>query len=325
MVMVELKELVKYAIMAPSGHNTQPWKFEFKKDEIRIHPDFSRKLAVVDSDDHALYISLGCALENLVISANAFGIETKIRLVGDSSQNFISVKLGKSTKKKDLELFKEIPNRQSNRGVYEQKEIPASHIEKFKTSAKRTGVALKLFTGKEEIAKLIEFISAASIAQYSDKSFVSELISWMRFNKQEAEKSKDGLYSSAIGSPSVPRFLGSLVMRHLTSTASMKAKFEKMAVRSSSLVLFISEKTEWKNWVELGRSFERFALTTTSLGVSSSHLNMPCEVLEVRDKIRASLKLEKSQPLLLVRIGYGKPMPKSFRRPVEEVTYKIAD
>jgi hypothetical protein len=55
------KILVECAIKAPSGHNTQPWKFEDIDDGIIIHPDFSRALSVVDIDNNALYISLGCA------------------------------------------------------------------------------------------------------------------------------------------------------------------------------------------------------------------------------------------------------------------------
>lgn len=57
--------MIYYATLAPSGHNTQPWQFLIRNNSILINPDFSRRLAIVDSDDHALFISLGCALENL--------------------------------------------------------------------------------------------------------------------------------------------------------------------------------------------------------------------------------------------------------------------
>jgi hypothetical protein len=33
--------MVSYAIMAPSGHNTQPWLFHISSDAIEIHPDLS--------------------------------------------------------------------------------------------------------------------------------------------------------------------------------------------------------------------------------------------------------------------------------------------
>ena len=58
-------ELVRCATLAPSGHNTQPWKFHIDRGSISMLPDFNRRTSVVDPDDHHLFVSLGCALENL--------------------------------------------------------------------------------------------------------------------------------------------------------------------------------------------------------------------------------------------------------------------
>lgn len=57
------KEIIYFATLAPSGHNTQPWKFSIKDESILIYPDYSRSLPVVDPDDHALFISLGVLWE----------------------------------------------------------------------------------------------------------------------------------------------------------------------------------------------------------------------------------------------------------------------
>ena len=65
----QLKEIVRFSTMAPSGHNTQPWLFLIDDNRITVYPDYSKRLPVVDPDDHALFISLGCALENLIIAA----------------------------------------------------------------------------------------------------------------------------------------------------------------------------------------------------------------------------------------------------------------
>jgi hypothetical protein len=72
------EQLISYAVRAPSGHNTQPWQFSVEQDTIRIYPDLSRRLCVVDPEDHALFISLGCALENLVVAAAQQGLVVSI-------------------------------------------------------------------------------------------------------------------------------------------------------------------------------------------------------------------------------------------------------
>ncbi len=68
-----LRELVRCATLAANGHNTQPWKFGLSPDMISIRPDLSRRTPVVDPDEHHLWVSLGCATENLVLAAAALG------------------------------------------------------------------------------------------------------------------------------------------------------------------------------------------------------------------------------------------------------------
>lgn len=68
-----LRELVRYATLAPSSHNTQCWKFGLDDQSISILPDYQRRCPIVDPDDHHLFVSLGCAAENLVQAAAAMG------------------------------------------------------------------------------------------------------------------------------------------------------------------------------------------------------------------------------------------------------------
>ena len=67
--------MMEQAVKAPSGHNTQPWLFRVQKDRIQILPDMSKSLPAVDPDNRELFISLGCATENLckrICSATGF-------------------------------------------------------------------------------------------------------------------------------------------------------------------------------------------------------------------------------------------------------------
>ncbi len=70
-----LRELVRYATLAPSSHNTQCWKFAVQERSISIVSDLSRRCPAVDPDDHHLSVSLGCAAENLIQAALAHGLK----------------------------------------------------------------------------------------------------------------------------------------------------------------------------------------------------------------------------------------------------------
>lgn len=68
-----LQDCIRFAMLAPSGHNTQPWRFRVASGRIEILPDFARRTPVVDPDDHHLFVGLGCAAENLALAAGAQG------------------------------------------------------------------------------------------------------------------------------------------------------------------------------------------------------------------------------------------------------------
>ena len=101
-----------------------------------------------------------------------------------------------------------------------------------------------------------------------------------------------------------------------------KAENNRLAeqVRSSAgLAVFISEKDDKPHWVQAGRSYQRFALQATAIGLRHAFVNQPVDVPEMRAELSKLLELGNGRPDLVVRFGYGKAMPKSLRRPVEEV------
>jgi len=61
-ISAEMRELVRYATLAASGHNTQPWTFTIAENAIDIHLDYARHLPALDPSDRELWVSLGAAL-----------------------------------------------------------------------------------------------------------------------------------------------------------------------------------------------------------------------------------------------------------------------
>jgi len=316
----EFKFLVECAIKAPSGHNTQPWKFENTENGIIIHPDLKRALPVVDTDNYELYISLGCALENLLIAAKQKGFKFKVHYPEKSGSSIIIELIKDDTGKVTPDiLFDYISKRQVTKSKYNDTTLSDAVFKELGSSFNFEGVSLRILDSKKNFEKIIPLIIEANNIQFNNKDFLNELVHWIRFSKNEAEKKKDGIWSATMGMPGLGRFIGSLVMKNFVTAKSEEKRLIDLLGHSPGLAIFISDTNIAEAWVKTGQAFQRFGLTATHLGVSHAHLNMPCEEIVVRQKLAKELGIENKHPLLLIRYGYADRMPYSFRRGFDEV------
>ena len=115
------RELVRYATLAPSSHNTQCWTFALQERRISIVPDFSRRCPAVDPDDHHLFVSLGCAAENLIQAAWAHALmgEAAFEVAPTEAVNIAL----EPTKPVLSRLFEAIPMRQCTRTEFDGKPL----------------------------------------------------------------------------------------------------------------------------------------------------------------------------------------------------------
>lgn len=319
-IIPEFLEIIKDAGRAPSGHNTQPWKFEANETQIIIRPDLNRKLSVVDPDDHALYISLGCALENLIISAKAQRFSTNITTNLTDKNSEIIVELRNSENvQKDL-LYNFIQQRQSTRKEYKHEPVRSSVLEQLMEQGKNECVEIIFITDKGKIKELEPFILEASDLQFGNKQFINELVDWIRFSKREAEEKGDGIWGASMGMPGTGRFIGSIIMKHLVSAKTERKRWKNLIDKSAGFALFIVKENSKRNWIRLGQSFQRFGLKATQLNLKHAHVNMPCEEISVRNQLIRHFNIDNGRhPLLLVRFGYAQAMPYSVRLPLEHI------
>lgn len=310
-----MRELIRSATLAANGHNSQAWKFAIRQNAIEIHPDYSRRLPVVDPSDRELWISLGCALENLLIAARATGYAAEV--VYPESDDFIVVRLTADIPQ-NSPLFDAIPLRQTTRSDYNEQPVETALLDQLTGMPLEPGVVLHFVTEPEEFERVVEYVNLGNLSQYADRAFIEELIDWLRFTKKEALASLDGLYTRSSGNPEVPRWLGHMFVSG--TTPQQQADADTTKLRSSPHALVIASESEDKStWVRTGQVYERMALLMTSYDIQSAFLNQPIEVASIRSQFQGAMALGEALPQLLLRFGYGNPMPRSLRRPVENV------
>lgn len=197
--------MIECATQAPSGYNTQPWIFEINHETLFILPDFARRLPVVDADDRELFISLGCATENLCLAAAKRGYATQVKVNGEK----IAVHLLKTNTAEESPLFNSISQRQANRLIYDGREIPAAILSPIlQQSIQENAVDISAWGRQSrEFEQLTQYVMDGNTAQMHDAAFKAELLSWIRFNKKQAEQTRDGLSYAALGAPNLPAWI----------------------------------------------------------------------------------------------------------------------
>jgi nitroreductase len=307
------RELIRYAALAANSHNTQPWKFTAEARRITIAPDFSRRCPAVDPDDHHLFVSLGCAAENLVQAAAAAGLAATAALASDA----IAIDLDPA-RPQESDLFKAIPRRQSTRAAYDGTAVSNDTLAALEKAGTSAGVSIMMMTDKTKIDAVSDYVAAGNTVQMRDKAFMDELKAWIRFNDADAVAAMDGLSARASGNSQWPAWLARLLLPLVLTERAENDKY-RAHIRSSAGIAVLADRSDRAHWVETGRACQRFALQATALGLKQAFVNQPVEVPQVRQQLAAFLGLGDRLPDLVMRFGFGPDLPRSLRRPVEQL------
>jgi hypothetical protein len=310
-----IAEFVRFATLAANGHNTQPWRFIASDRSIQIEPDYARRTPVVDPDDHHLYVSLGCAAENLAIAASAHGQHATVAF---SLGRGIDIMLDDSAPYRDR-LYDAIPLRQSTRSEFDGKALESHLLEQLLNAARIDGVAVRLLTTASDREAVLENVILGNSTQMDDPEFVAELRRWLRFNEADALASGDGLFSACSGKPTGPAWLARALFGLAFRKGTENDKYSAQLRSSAGVAVFIADRADPEGWTRVGRAFQRFALQATALGIRHAHVNQPVEVATVREQFARWLGIGEQRPDLVIRFGRAPALPMSLRRSVATV------
>jgi nitroreductase len=311
----ETRDLIRYATLAANSHNTQPWQFWITDGGIEILPDMTRRLAIVDPDNHHLFASLGCAAENLAIACGARGKPGELRF-NPANNGSVVFAFGNGPPAEPA-LFDAIPKRQSTRGAYDGGAVSGPDSKALSAAAAVRDVDLVLITDRPQMDRVRDLVLAGNSAQIGDAAFVRELKQWLRFSPRQAIETGDGLFSVSSGNPALPDWLGQLMFDFVFKSDTENEKYARQLASSSGIAVFASQKNDPEHWILAGRACQRFALQATALGLKYAFINQPVEVASLRPELAALVGLSGRRPDIVIRFGYGPALPYSARRPVE--------
>ena len=304
------KLLISFAVLAPSGHNSQPWNFQVSDNKIIITPDYSKCLNVVDKENRELFISLGCAVKNLQTAARHYGYDCSY-IYEDGK---IIVTLSKQDVCKDDILFAAIEKRHTHRGNFTGEKIPDTLLQGFENEE---NASVLIFSAESHQAGIIkQKIVEGNEIQMSDTAFKNELTSWMRFNQKHINETHNGLCYNVLGFPPTPKAIGKKIIGMFLNPKAQNKTDNAVNNSASNFCVFSVKENSEKNWIDLGVFLEGFLLKITSEGLAYNFCNQPCEIEPLNRSLKQELGIN-GFPSVIIRLGYGKAA-KNFA-PREEV------
>jgi nitroreductase len=304
--------LLRYAVLAPSSHNTQPWRFRLHDDAVDIFADETRWLRSADADRRELYISVGCALENLLIAGEHFGLEAEIAWFPTPGDPWWVARLNwrhapANSFWRAPEWFAAITARHTNRQDFAIQPLPEALKQALDESLADPNVRLTLLEDAEVRDAVEALIVEADARLFADPDWRKELGYWLSKGVFGT-----GWLMSRVASLAVTYLdMGKGVARHDAD------RFEHAAVIGCLQLQEVSPLRQ----VQAGQSFERLFLAATHHGIQLQPMNQILQLPALRDRLARLLDAEPASTQLMFRLGRADDEGHSPRRPLGDVLF----
>lgn len=295
-----LQKIINYATKASSCYPAQPWKFRAEGCSLYIYPDYTHNQKEVDGDDHNLFIALGCALENAVVAANAFGYSEHVTYHFTDEHDYVRVSFEPMNTCTNQILFVGINDRSVTLAPMMKQTIEAEQMADLALQARERDVFLKIYDTDEEFAQLLPLVEEAAVLRFRDQDFPD----WVRLPDPDLQSPEDKSWGQPVGGHSVRGWMGRLFTNHLASAKAEAKRARELVLDSAALVLFSTSNNTREGWVNLGRSYQRIALKANTLGIRHARFGLPCAEEPIREKLKEDLGYTGEEPLLMMRLGF---------------------
>ena len=326
--------LVRAAVLAANAHNAQPWQFRVSENRIDVFADTARNLGAMDPLFREMDVSLGCAIENIVVAAPANGKAATVTLLPDSTDPTHVARIDLHAVAAFVSpLFNAITSRHTDRNGYDlARRVGAAELARLSGLADTMDTELVWFSTPAEKEAFGALTIRATEAIIADPEQVVDDAAWYRTDWNEIQAHKDGITIDPSGQSEFIRAISKVMP---VSTAQNSAGWlagtrdSQVPTASAFGAIVVRDPLDTGQRLEAGRLWQRLHLAMTVDAVGAQPL---CQIPERIDRERsaglapdfgpafAALLPADRHAIMTFRIGY--PTTKSLtspRRPAREV------
>jgi nitroreductase len=311
----ELAATVGRAVLAPSLHNSQPWRFVVADEAVEVWLDARRGLPVADPGFRAARMACGAAVFNLRLAIPVeLGRQPDTTVLPEYGRRDLIARLRpgpvRPATPRERELYASIRRRHTNRYPFRD-DVPVDRGQRaaLRAAAYGEGCWLDMVTDPARRDALAELSRRAERLLAADPAYREELRRWARDNPA------DGVPPGAAGPRPEPYDpLGQRDYGGPDRHAGREYEREPL------LAVLGGPGDSPASQVAAGQALQRILLTAAGHGLAVALYSQPFDIPDVHAQVRA-LMGRLGTPYLLLRIGYPtRPAPSTPRRPVSQIT-----
>jgi hypothetical protein len=276
------ERIVAAGILASNPHNSQPWIFQISDSTIDLFADPERQIGAIDPFLREMYIGLGCAVENMMLTAEAEGFSPTLELMPDPADETHAAHMELIRSSPLLStLYSAIPNRRTDRGAYDTaRSIAPETYDEIETLIAEADV--RLFWFKEDAARAAfsRVAVEATEALIADEQQSMDSHAWWRQDWDQLQETADGitLDTQALGPITPIAKIFPDLSRQQNDAAFVKNVREIMLPTAAAFgILAVKDGDNNTQRLHCGRAWERIHLWSTTQGLAMQPLNQMCE------------------------------------------------
>lgn len=275
----EIEQILDLARWAPSGDNTQPWRFEIADHRhIVVHGFDTRSHCIYDLDGRSSQIAIGALLENIRIAASGQGLRTEIRRRTDAPEEnpVFDAYLAADPALAPDPLIPAIPVRSVQRRPLRTQALTAREKEALEAAAGESCSVLWIegWAAKWKVARLLWKNAKLRLTLPEAYRVHRDIIEW------NARFSQDKVPDQAVGLDPLTTRLMRWVMQswgrvgffntYLGGTVLPRVELDlvpALACAGHFLILAREAPKTIDDYIAAGQAMQRFWLTATKLGL----------------------------------------------------------
>lgn len=273
----DIKTILSRAVWAPSGDNSQPWKFEIVPNKLKIFNIPDRDNPILNFRQSGSYIAHGALIENICIIAPSLGYETEVVLFPQTSEPDLVAEITFSPIKSTANpLIDIIQKRCSNRRAYNCAAlIPREVISEIKNLGNDEAEVV-ISEDKKELENTAKSLSQMEQIALENKGIHQLFFGSMFWDQKTNKTGKPGLFIKTLDLPLPMQYLFRL-LRYWTVTRVLnmlgfsnlaRIGNSKLYSQSAAHICIVIKKDDRESFIKAGRMTQRVWLKSTERNLS---------------------------------------------------------